>query len=117
MPTDFEKSVYEILKKIPKGKVITYKAIARKLGKKSSYRAVGNALNKNPYGYFAISSEAIGNRRSSIRGDLACHRVIKSNGEVGGFAHGTKRKIKMLEKEGIKIEEGKVDLKKFEFDL
>ncbi|MBI2043866.1 MGMT family protein [Candidatus Pacearchaeota archaeon] len=95
MPTDFEKRVYEILKKIPKGKVTTYKNISKKLGKKS-YRAVGNALNNNPYAP-----------------KIACHRVIKSNGKVGGFAHGTKKKIEMLKKEGIIIENGKIDLKKF----
>lgn len=97
MTTNFQKRVYKILKKVPKGKVTTYGAIAKKLGKKS-YRAVGTALNKNPYAPH-----------------VPCHRVVKSNGEVGGFAHGTKKKMEMLRKEGIVIENNKIDLKKFGF--
>ena len=72
-------------------------------------------MNKNPYGYLAISSEAIRNRRSVIRGDVPCHRVVRSSGEVGGFAHGIKKKIQMLKKEGIEIKNRKIDLKRFEF--
>ena len=93
--TKFQEKVYSVLKKIPKGQVSTYGAIAKVLGNKS-YRAVGNALNKNPYSP-----------------KVPCHRVVKSNGEVGGFAHGTRKKIEMLRKEGITINRGKVDLKKF----
>ena len=95
--TKFQERVYSILKKVPKGKVTTYKDISKVLGKKS-YRAVGNALNKNPYSP-----------------QVPCHRVIKSNGEIGGFAFGTKKKIEMLKKEGIRIEKGKIDLEKFSF--
>ena len=120
----FQKKVYKILKKVPKGKVTTYKKIADKL--KNSPRAVGNALNKNPYGYSTISSETIRNRRSVIRGDskrtsglfsVPCHRVIKSSGEVGGFASGIKNKIKLLKKEGIQINNNKIDLKKYNFNF
>jgi len=98
MPTFFQERVYEILKKVPKGKVTTYREIGKLLGKKS-YRAVGNALNKNPYSP-----------------KVPCHRVIKSNGEVGGFESGTKNKIKLLKKEGIKIENEKIDLEKYGFN-
>lgn len=124
MATNFQKRVYKILKKVPKGKVTTYKKIADKL--KNSPRAVGNALNKNPYGYYTISSEAIGNRRSVMKGKseknrrlftVACHRVVKSTGEVGGFATGTKNKIKLLEKEGIQILKEKINLKKYNFNF
>ena len=124
MPTDFQKRVYEVLVRVPKGKITTYLGIAKKL--KNSPRAVGNALNKNPYGYSAISSEAIRNRRSVIRRDskrnsgfflVPCHRVIKSTGEIGGFASGTRNKIKLLRKEGIKIEKGKINLEKYGFSL
>ena len=99
----FQERVYEILKKVPKGKVTTYKEIAKILRKKS-YRAVGNALNKNP-------------RPGILKNQVPCHRVIKSNGEVGGFSSGTKNKIKLLKKEGIKIEKEKIDLEKYKFDL
>ena len=116
----FNQKCYEILKKVPKGRVTTYKEIARALNSKA-YRAVGNAMNKNPYGY-AISSEAVRNRHSVLRGDskrtrgsflVPCHRVVKSNGEVGGFASGTKNKIKLLKAEGIKIKNNKIDLKRY----
>jgi len=94
MVTVFQKRVYDALKKVPKGKVTTYGNIAKKL--KNSPRAVGNALNKNPYAP-----------------KLACHRVIKTDGQVGGFSTGKENKIELLKKEGIKIERGKIDLEKF----
>ena len=81
--------VYNIVKTIPKGKVTTYKEIAEQLNTKA-YRAVGNALNKN---------------RNK---DVPCHRVIKSNGEIGGYAHGKNKKIKILKSEGIKIKNNKI---------
>ena len=91
----FNERCYDILVKVPKGKVTTYKEIARKLNSKA-YRAVGNAMNKNPYAP-----------------KVPCHRVVKSNGEIGGFASGTKKKIEMLKKEGIEIKNKNIDLKKY----
>jgi methylated-DNA-[protein]-cysteine S-methyltransferase len=94
----FNERCYDVLRKVPRGKVTTYKEIARKINSKA-YRAVGNAMNKNPYAP-----------------RVPCHRVVKSNGEVGGFASGTKKKIKMLRKEGIEIKNNKIDLKKYLFN-
>ena len=119
----FNEKCYEILCLVPRGKVTTYGEIARKLGTRA-YRAVGNAMNKNPYGYFAISSEAIGNRRSALRGDskrtsglflVPCHRVVGSDGKLVGFAHGLKKKSEMLKREGVEIKNGKIDLEKYGF--
>lgn len=120
----FNERCYSVLRKVPRGKVTTYKEIAKKL-KSRAYRAVGNAMNKNPYSFLRISQEAIRNRRSVIRGDskrnsgfflVACHRVINSNGKIGGFASGTKKKVEMLRKEGVEIKDGKiVDFKKYLF--
>ena len=90
MSTKFQNKVYEICRKIPKGKVTTYKAIAKAMGTKA-YRAVGIALNKNPYAP-----------------KVPCHRVINSDGSLGGFATGVKNKTKLLEKEGVKIRRSKV---------
>ncbi len=87
----FSERCYELLKKVPKGKITTYKEIARAL-KTKAYRAVGNAMNKNPYAP-----------------KVACHRVVNSNGEVGGFESGTKKKIEMLKREGIKIKNNKIE--------
>lgn len=118
--SSFYDKCYVVLKKVPRGKVTTYKGIAKALHSKA-YRAVGTAMNKNPYGY-PISSEAIRNRRSVLRGDskrtsgsflVACHRVINSDGSIGGFAFGVKKKIEMLKKEGVVIVNGKIDLKKY----
>lgn len=87
MNTYFEKKVYSACAMIPKGKVSTYSDIAKKIGSPKSARAVGNALNKNP--------------RSKSR--VPCHRVVRSDGSVGGYAHGRTRKISLLRREGIKI--------------
>lgn len=87
----FNKAVWEATRKIPKGKVATYGILARKIGRPKSARAVGNALHKNPY------APAV-----------PCHRVVRSDGSVGGFASGSKKKIAILAKEGIKIQNGKI---------
>lgn len=86
----FAEDVYKLTARIPAGRVSTYKEIAEKLGVKA-YRAVGNALNKNPYSPH-----------------VACHRVVNSNGEIGGFATGSENKIKMLAKEGVKVKDNKI---------
>ena len=85
MFTEFQKKVYRVVKKIPKGKVMTYKQVARALGKPRAYRAVGNVLNKN------------------IDLKIPCHRVIRSDGSVGGYRQGIKKKIELLRKEGLEI--------------
>jgi len=95
----FNERCYEILKKVPKGKVTTYKELARAINSKA-YRAVGNAMNKNPHAP-----------------RVPCHRVISSNGDIGGFATGTKNKIKMLRAEGVRIKNNKIDLDKYFFKL
>jgi len=94
---NFDKKCYELLKQVPKGKVTTYKAIAQKLGTKA-YRAVGNAMNKNPFAPI-----------------VPCHRVVGSDGKLVGFAKGIEEKKKILQSEGIEIEDDKVDLKKYEW--
>ncbi len=92
---NFNEKCYDVLKKVPKGKVTTYSELAHAVGTKA-YFAVGNAMNKNPYAP-----------------KVPCHRVVKSSGDVGGFSSGVKNKIKMLKSEGIEIENGKIDLNKF----
>ena len=83
--TSFQRKVYEVVKRIPKGKVMTYKILAKLAGYPKAYRAAGSALNKN--------------RNPKI----PCHRIIKSDGKVGGYSRGTKKKIALLKKEGITI--------------
>ncbi len=95
MVTKFQNKVYKICKKIPKSKVSTYKEIAKALDCKA-YRAVGSALNKNPFAP-----------------EVPCHRVINSNGNLGGFARGIKNKAKLLKEEGIEIKKNKINLEKY----
>ena len=83
----FKEKVLEIVKKIPKGKVMSYKMVAKLAGRPRAWRAVGNILNKNP------------DPRT-----IPCHRVIKSNGEIGGYKGGTKKKISLLKREGARID-------------
>jgi methylated-DNA-[protein]-cysteine S-methyltransferase len=82
--------------KIPKGKVVTYGELARVL--ETNPRAVGQALKANP---FPVK--------------IPCHRIIKSNGQLGGYfgKSGINRKRKLLESEGVRIEDNKIDLKKY----
>jgi methylated-DNA-[protein]-cysteine S-methyltransferase len=92
MPTDFEARVYEVVRKIPRGKVSTYKAIARALGDERKARAVGRALARNP--------EPI---------KVPCHRVVRSDLTLGGYSLGLERKRRLLEEEGVVIRKGRVD--------
>ena len=82
--SEFEKAVYRAILKIPSGEVRTYGWVAKAIGRPRACRAVGNALNKNPY--------------SPI---VPCHRVIRSDGSIGGFALGLKTKERLLKKEGV----------------
>lgn len=94
--SSFNEQCYTLLRKVPEGKVTTYKALAEALNCKA-YRAVGNAMHKNPYAP-----------------RVPCHRVIKSNGEIGGFASGIKKKIEMLKAEGIILDSNnKIDLSRY----
>ncbi len=84
--TDFEKRVFAACKLIPRGSVVTYSDISFAIGSPRACRAVGNALNKNPF-----SAPAGGN--------VPCHRVILSSGYIGGYAFGPKKKLEILKKE------------------
>ncbi|MBS3146508.1 MGMT family protein [Candidatus Woesearchaeota archaeon] len=88
----FYEKVYEKLRKVPSGRVVTYKILAEVLNSKA-YRAVGSAMRKN--------------KNAPV---IPCHRVVKSSGEIGNFSGegGVKAKIKMLEKEGIKIKNNRI---------
>ena len=86
----FKNKVYQIVKKIPRGKYLTYKQIAQIIGHPRAWRAVGNILSKN--------------KNSKI----PCHRVIKSRGEVGGYNYGIKKKIALLRKEGLIVKNKRV---------
>jgi O-6-methylguanine DNA methyltransferase len=80
--SEFYNKVYNVVRTIPRGKTMTYGEVARAVGKPGAARAVGNALNKN--------------RDPKI----PCHRVIRFDGNIGGYNKGTKLKIRLLKSEG-----------------
>ncbi|MFA7436287.1 MAG: MGMT family protein [Bacilli bacterium] len=89
--SNFANLVYQATKKIPKGKISTYGQVARYIGRPKSYRAVGNALNKNPFAP-----------------KVPCHRVVTGAGLLGGFAYSPNKKRDMLKQEGIEIRKNRV---------
>jgi len=88
---NLDKLVYKKLAQVPHGKVTTYLELANAVGLTNGQRAIGQIMKKNPFPVI-----------------IPCHRVVKSNGQVGGYAYGGRVKTKMLKKEGIKINDGKI---------
>ena len=86
--TEFQLKVWAYLRKIPRGSVRTYAQVAKDIGKPLAIRAVANAIGKNPYAP-----------------KIPCHRVIRSDGSLGGYSGrgGVKTKRFLLKKEGIKL--------------
>ena len=86
--TDFQKKLWLEISKIPKGKTISYKELAIKIGKPKAYRAVANACAKNP-----------------LLEIIPCHRVIREDGKMGGYnvKKVVKRKKSLLKTEGVKL--------------
>ena len=88
---NLEEKVYKKLLEVPPGKVTTYGELAKSIGLKNGQRIIGRMMNKNPYPVI-----------------IPCHRVVKSDGNVGGYAWGEKVKSTMLTTEGIKIKNRKI---------
>ena len=86
--TEFQLRVWAYLRKIPRGSVKTYSEVAKAIGKPRAVRAVANAIGKNPYAP-----------------KIPCHRVIRSDGSLGGYSGkgGVKTKRFLLQKEGITL--------------
>lgn len=103
--SEFSESVYKVVSKIPKGKTMTYKQVAEVAGRPKAWRAVGNILDKNPNTWFAKRTSAQfrvpRNSGPGTRdGKVPCHRVIRSDGEIGGYAFGKSKKRAILKSEG-----------------
>ena len=77
----FKDKVFAVVSKIPKGKTLTYKQVAKLAGSPNAYRAVGNIISKN------------------YNPKIPCHRVVRSDGGMGGYNRGVENKIKLLKKE------------------
>jgi O-6-methylguanine DNA methyltransferase len=77
----FSEKVFRVVGKIPRGQILTYQEVARRAGRPRAYRAVGNILNKN---------------RDP---EIPCHRVVRSDGQLGGYNRGHAAKTKLLQAE------------------
>jgi O-6-methylguanine DNA methyltransferase len=88
--SEFKERVFEVVSRIPAGKVLTYRQVAEMAGSPKAYRAVGNVLNKN-YDH-----------------KIPCHRVIRSDGKIGGYNRGSAKKEALLFKEGYQRVEQKI---------
>ena len=86
-----EEKVYKKLLEVPEGKITTYGDLAKAAGIKNGQRVIGRIMHNNPY-----------------PGIVPCHRVVKSNGTIGGYAYGEKIKKNMLTREGVKISKDKI---------
>jgi methylated-DNA-[protein]-cysteine S-methyltransferase len=91
--TDFQIKVWSALLDIPKGETITYKGLARQINKPKAVRAVANAVGMNP-----------------CAPTIPCHRVVRSDGKLGGYSGvgGVKKKLALLTTEGVKIYNNKL---------
>ncbi len=90
--TKFQQLCYDTLvEKVPAGSVISYAGLARLINRPNAYRAVGSAMNKN-----------------TNAPKVPCHRVVKSNGELGDYAFGLALKQKRLQKEGVQVINNKI---------
>lgn len=96
--SEFQSRVLRMVSTVPRGKVTTYKELARAVGRPRAYRAVANALAKNPRPM-----------------EIPCHRVVRADGKIGGYKLGVKQKSKMLAAESIEVQNGKVLLSKYIF--
>lgn len=93
---NFNEKIWALTARIPRGKVTTYATLAKKL-KSKAYRAVGNAMNRNPFAPV-----------------VPCHRVVGSDGSLTGFAQGLQKKAAMLREEGVEVVGQRVKLKECE---
>jgi len=91
--TEFERKVLATTFRIPKGKISTYKRIAEQIGRPRAYRAVANALHKNP-----------------LHPIVPCHRVVRSDGRFGGQKRAAEARRKLVQKEGVPIQNCRVKI-------
>ena len=86
-----ENKVYKKLLDVPSGKITTYGELAKAVGLKNGQRKIGQIMKNNPLPVV-----------------IPCHRVVKSDGTIGGYAFGVEIKVNMLSKEGVKISKSKI---------
>ncbi len=128
--TELENKIFDIVRKIPCGKVMTYGQVAAALGDSRLARVVGNTMHKNPVPFFELACETGFNCKvrasaSAVAADKAaggkafapvpCHRVVNAAGKMGANfgLGGPSVQAKMLEREGVEVRGGKIDLRKY----
>ena len=87
-----KEKIYKKLLQVPSGKITTYGELSRSIGLENGQRIVGQIMKKNPFPVI-----------------IPCHRVVKSNGSIGGYAFGVNIKKNMLLKEGINVKNNKIE--------
>ena len=87
-----DKKIYKKLLQVPSGKITTYGELSRAIGLKNGQRVIGRVMKNNPFPVI-----------------VPCHRVVKSNREIGGYAFGVDIKRNMLTKEGICIKNNRIE--------
>ena len=88
-----KEKIYKKLLQVPSGKITTYGELSRSIGLENGQRIVGQIMKKNPFPVI-----------------IPCHRVVKSNGSIGGYAFGANIKQNMLLKEGINVKNNKIEI-------
>lgn len=121
--TELENKIFDIVRKIPRGKVMTYGQVAAALGDAHLARVVGNTMHKNPVPFLELAQQISFkcNERAPVADayigfePVPCHRVVNSAGKMGANfgLGGPEVQAKMLEAEGVEVCGGKVDLKKY----
>ena len=98
IPTVFEQAVYAVVRRIPRGQTRSYAWVARQLGNAKLARAVGNALHRTPC---LRSANVLWRGRQASASHIPCHRVVRADGALGGFARGAAAKRALLRAEGV----------------
>ena len=121
--TELENKIFDIVRKIPRGKVMTYGQVAAALGDANLARVVGNTMHKNPVPFFELACETGFNCKECAPvaeafigfAPVPCHRVVNAAGKMGANfgLGGPSVQAKMLEREGVEVRNGKIDLKKY----
>ena len=99
-PTQFEEAVYRVVRRIPRGQTRSYAWVAAQLGNPMLARAVGNALHRNPC---LRPANVLWRGRQAYAPHVPCHRVVRADGALGGFARGPAAKRTLLRSEGVEL--------------
>ena len=102
IPTPFEERVYAVVRRIPRGQTRSYRWVAERLGNPGFARAVGQALHRNPCLRRACQCAGRRGRQARPR-HVPCHRVIRTDGGLGGYAGGPAKKRRLLRREGALV--------------